>query len=92
MANYAFKKGAKKVAIVQEVSNDYSVGLAKFFKEAFEKLAGPGSVVDIANYQTGDKDFTAQLTNLKAKNPDADPGLCQRRRQRCGRRSFLQRI
>ena len=71
MANYAFKKGAKKVAIVQEVSNDYSVGLAKFFKEAFEKLAGAGSVVDIANYQTGDKDFTAQLTNLKAKNPDA---------------------
>jgi len=71
MANYAFKKGAKKVAIVQEVSNDYSVGLAKFFKEAFEKLAGPGSVVDVANYQTGDKDFSAQLTNLKAKNPDA---------------------
>ena len=28
-------------------------------------------MVDIANYQTGDKDFTAQLTNLKAKNPDA---------------------
>ena len=71
MANYAFKKGAKKVAIVQEVSNDYSVGLAKFFKEAFEKLAGAGSVVEIANYQTGDKDFSAQLTNLKAKNPDA---------------------
>ena len=71
MANYAFKKGARKVAIVQEVSNDYSVGLAKFFKEAFEKLAGAGSVVDVANYQTGDKDFTAQLTNLKAKNPDA---------------------
>ena len=71
MANYAYKIGARKVAIVQEVSNDYSVGLAKFFKEAFEKLAGPGSVVEIANYQTGDKDFTAQLTNLKAKNPDA---------------------
>ena len=40
MANYAFKKGAKKVAIVQEVSNDYAVGLAKFFKDAFEKLGG----------------------------------------------------
>ncbi len=38
MANYAFKKGAKKVAIVQEVSNDYSVGLAKFFKEALTNL------------------------------------------------------
>lgn len=70
MANYAYKKGARKAAIVQEVSNDYSVGLSKFFKEAFEKLAGAGNVVETANYQTGDKDFTAQLTNLKAKNPD----------------------
>jgi branched-chain amino acid transport system substrate-binding protein len=69
MANYAFKHGAKKVAIVQEVSNDYAVGLAKFFKDAFEKLGG--QIIDVANYQTGDKDFTAVLTNLKAKNPDA---------------------
>ena len=72
MANYAFKQGAKKVAIVQEVSNDYSVGLAKFFVEAFQKLTNDkNSIIDIANYQTGDKDFTAVLTNLKAKNPDA---------------------
>ena len=72
MANYAYKNGARKVAIVQEVSNDYSVGLAKFFKEAFIKLTNdPDAIVDIANYQTGDKDFTAVLTNLKAKNPDA---------------------
>ena len=72
MANYAYKQGARKVAIVQEVSNDYSVGLAKFFKEAFIKLTNdPDAIVDIANYQTGDKDFTAVLTNLKAKNPDA---------------------
>ena len=72
MANYAFKQGAKKVAIVQEVSNDYAVGLAKFFKEAFIKLTGDeSSIVEIANYQTGDKDFSAILTNIKAKNPDA---------------------
>ena len=72
MANYAFKQGAKKVAIVQEVSNDYAVGLAKFFKEAFIKLTGDeNSIVEIANYQTGDKDFSAILTNIKAKNPDA---------------------
>ena len=72
MANYAFKNGARKVAIVQEVSNDYSVGLAKFFKEAFIKLTNdPDCIIDVANYQTGDKDFTAILTNLKAKNPDA---------------------
>lgn len=71
MANYAFKKGAKKVVIIQEVSNDYAVGLAKFFKDAFEKLAGAGSILEVANYQTGDKDFSAILTNIKAKNPDA---------------------
>lgn len=72
MANYAFNKGAKKIAIVQEVSNDYAVGLAKFFKEAFVKLTGDeNSILEIANYQTGDKDFSAILTNIKAKNPDA---------------------
>ena len=71
MANYAFKNGAKKIAIVQEVSNDYAVGLAKFFKDAFIKLAGPDSIIEVANYQTGDKDFSAILTNIKAMNPDA---------------------
>ncbi|MCQ4908311.1 ABC transporter substrate-binding protein, partial [Phascolarctobacterium faecium] len=29
------------------------------------------SIVEIANYQTGDKDISAILTNIKAKNPDA---------------------
>ncbi|MGE4588292.1 MAG: ABC transporter substrate-binding protein [Acidaminococcaceae bacterium] len=72
MANYAYKNGARKVAIIQEVSNDYAVGLAKFFKEAFIKLTGnPDSIIEVANYQTGDKDFSAILTNIKAKNPDA---------------------
>ena len=72
MAEYAYQNGFKKVAIVQEVSNDYSVGLAKFFREEFVKLTGDeNSIVDIANYQTGDKDFTAILTNIKAQDPDA---------------------
>lgn len=72
MAEYAHQNGFKKVAIVQEVSNDYSVGLAKFFREEFVKLTGDeNSIVDVANYQTGDKDFTAILTNIKALKPDA---------------------
>lgn len=72
MAEYAHQNGFKKVAIVQEVSNDYSVGLAKFFREEFVKLTGDeNSIVDVANYQTGDKDFTAILTNIKALSPDA---------------------
>ena len=72
MANYAFKKlKAKKAAIVQEVSNDYAVGLAKFFTDSFTKLTGDKNcIVAVANYNTGDQDFSAQLTNIKAKKPD----------------------
>lgn len=72
MANYAFSKlNAKKAAIVQEVSNDYAVGLANFFTENFKKLTNDQEcIVAVANYNTGDQDFSAQLTNIKAKNPD----------------------
>lgn len=72
MANYAYSKlNAKKVAIVREVSNDYSVGLAKFFTDSFKELTGdPNAIVAESNYNTGDQDFTAQLTNIKGKNPD----------------------
>lgn len=71
MANYAFKFGAKKAAIVQEVSNDYAVGLATYFKEAFVKLTGdPNSVVTTVNYNTNDQEFGAQLSTVKAAKPD----------------------
>ncbi len=72
MSNYAFNKlGAKKAAIIQEVSSDYAVGLAKFFTDNFKKLTDDeNSIVAVANYNTGDQDFTAQLTNIKAQNPD----------------------
>ncbi|PID79606.1 MAG: branched-chain amino acid ABC transporter substrate-binding protein, partial [Clostridiales bacterium] len=66
MANYAFnKEGAKKAAIIQEISNDYSVGLAKFFTDEFKKLTGDeNAIVAVANYNTGDQDFTAQLQTV----------------------------
>lgn len=72
MANYAYNElGAKKVAIIQEISNDYSVGLAKFFTDAFKEMTGDeNAIVEVANYNTGDQDFTAQLQNVAAKNPD----------------------
>ena len=71
-AAYAFNTlKAKKVAIIREVSNDYSVGLAKFFVDGFVKLSGdPASIVATSDYNTGDQDFTAQLTNIKKFEPD----------------------
>ena len=71
-AAYAFNTlKAKKVAIIREVSNDYSVGLAKFFVDGFVKLSGdPASIVATSDYNTGDQYFSAQLTNIKQHNPD----------------------
>ncbi len=72
MANYAVKQlHAKKAVIVREVSNDYSVGLAKYFADTFKKLTGDqGAILGELNYNTNDQDFTAQLTTLKSMKPD----------------------
>lgn len=72
LAQLAYDKiGAKKAAIIQEVNSDYSIGLAKFFTDEFKKLTGDEeSIVTVANYNTGDQDFSAQLTNIKAMNVD----------------------
>ena len=71
MATYANKNlNAKTAVLIREISNDYSVGLAKFFSDTFKKLAGESSILAELNYNTGDQDFTAQLTTIKASNPD----------------------
>ena len=57
-----------KAAILKDVKNDYSVGLAQFFEETFGKLGG--QVVATQAYSEGDTDFKAQLTALKAANPE----------------------
>ena len=67
-ASKTFK--AKKAAVVFEVSNDYSKGLADNFKEAFEKVHGKGSVVAMESHGPKDQDFSAQLTKVIAAKPD----------------------
>jgi branched-chain amino acid transport system substrate-binding protein len=72
MATYSYENlGARKAAIIQEVNNDYAIGLAKFYTDAFKELTGDDdSIVSVANYNTGDQDFNAQLTNINSANPD----------------------
>jgi len=60
---------ATRVAILSSVSNAYSVGLAKYFRETF--TAGGGEVVAEKNFSEGDKDFRAQLTAVKAAGAEA---------------------
>jgi len=69
MAKYAQSKGWKKVAVLTDVKQDYSVGLAEFFVKGFTGLGG--EIVKDQKYSTGDKDFKAQLTSIKATKPDA---------------------
>lgn len=68
-AQFAYEtlKG-RKAAIIYDVTNDYSKGLTTNFKEKFESLGG--TVVVAESYSTGDKDFNAQLTKIKAARPD----------------------
>ncbi|HJZ11507.1 MAG TPA: ABC transporter substrate-binding protein [Acidobacteriota bacterium] len=59
----------KQVAILRDVKNDYSVGLAEVFQENFKKFGG--MVVADQSYGEGDTDFSAQLTALRAAGPEA---------------------
>lgn len=70
MAKFAAENLAfKQVAILKDVRNDYSVGLAQFFTTSFAALGG--SIVEEQAFSAGDQDFRAQLTAIKAKNPQA---------------------
>jgi len=69
MAKFALSRGWKRVAVLTDVKQDYSVGLSQFFKEGF--LANGGTVVSDQSYSSGDKDFRAQLTAIKATSPEA---------------------
>ena len=58
----------KKVAIITSDNNDYSVGFSQTFRDAAK---GKGIVI-VADEKVkdGDKDFSGQVTNIKAKKPD----------------------
>ncbi len=59
----------KRVAILTDVRNDYSIGLTTFFREEFRRLGG--EIVAEQSYSEGDSDFHAQLTQIKAAAPEA---------------------
>jgi branched-chain amino acid transport system substrate-binding protein len=59
----------KNVAILRDIKNDYSVGLADVFVDNFKKMGG--NIIANESYSEGDTDFSAQLTSIKSKNPEA---------------------
>lgn len=71
VADFATEElGVNTAAVLYDIAADYPKGLAEFFKAAFEKLHGKGSVVAFESFTTGDKDFSAQMTNIAASGAD----------------------
>jgi branched-chain amino acid transport system substrate-binding protein len=72
VAKYAVEElDAGSAVVLQDIAADYSVGLTAFFRRAFAEFTGDaGAVQKVLNYQTGDQDFTAQLTVAKRLGPD----------------------
>jgi branched-chain amino acid transport system substrate-binding protein len=60
---------AKKVAILYDQASDYSVGLAKTFKDSFTKQGG--TITSEQTYKEGDSDHSAQLATIRDSRPDA---------------------
>jgi branched-chain amino acid transport system substrate-binding protein len=79
-----------RIAILQDIKNDYSVGLTEVFQQNFQRMGG--TIVGIQTYSEGDTDFSAQLTSLKGANPEAvyipgyytEVGLIARQARRLG--------
>ena len=70
MARFATEElKARKVAILFDFKQDYSVGLADFFRKTFTQLGG--EIVADERYTSGDIEFRAQLTTIRAAKPDA---------------------
>jgi branched-chain amino acid transport system substrate-binding protein len=85
----------KNVAILRDIKNDYSVGLADVFIENFKKMGG--NIVADQSYSEGDTDFSAQLTSIKSANPQAvfvpgyytEVGLIARQTKKLGLNAIL---
>lgn len=69
--NFAVKTfNAKTAAVLYDLSNDYSKGLAEIFKDVFESKVGADTVVAFESHGTKDQDFSAQLTKIIRAKPD----------------------
>ena len=69
MANFAWEDlGAKRAAILYDISSDYSMGVRQYFTENWLKLGG--EIVADEALKAGDVDFRPQLTSIKNAGPD----------------------
>src|SRR5690606_40800918 len=56
--------GAETAAVLFDIASEYNKGIAEIFRASFEAMGG--RVVAWETYTTGDRDFSSQLTNIRA--------------------------
>jgi branched-chain amino acid transport system substrate-binding protein len=70
LAKFAYNDlKARRVAILKDIQQDYSVGLTDSISKHFTALGG--EVLAPVSYSTGDADFKAVLTQVRSQKPDA---------------------
>ena len=70
LAKFAFNDlKARRVAILKDIQQDYSVGLTDSIAAHFKTLGG--EVLAPVSYTSGDADFRAILTQVRSQKPDA---------------------
>jgi branched-chain amino acid transport system substrate-binding protein len=70
-AEYAYNTlNYKSVYLLTDQGMEYTKLLSKYFKERYTELGGQVTLED--SYQTGDKDFSAQITRLKGASTQPD--------------------
>jgi branched-chain amino acid transport system substrate-binding protein len=70
VATFARRRlGLRRAALLIDSTAPYSVGLAEYFSRTFVALGG--EIVASQKYGGSDTDFRAQLTAIRAANPDA---------------------
>jgi len=69
MAKFAYEElGLRKVALMTDNKQPYSQYLSKTFGDKFKALGG--TIVKEAFYESGQTQFSGQITELKAETPD----------------------
>jgi branched-chain amino acid transport system substrate-binding protein len=70
LAKFAYNDlKARRIAILKDIRNDYSVGLTDAITRVFTELGG--TVLDTVSYTAGDADFKVALTRIRGLKPDA---------------------
>ena len=70
LAEHAVSKGYKSVYVLKSPDSAYTLRLPEYFVEVFTKKGG--TVAGEGTYTMGQQDFAAEVTKIKALNPQPD--------------------